>query len=80
LSFPIEGLTFALDFPNKGTSTLRLLDKLDAVVCEAKGRVYLAKDGRMSAQMIRSTYPRIDEFSGYVDSSLCSDLWRRATS
>jgi FAD/FMN-containing dehydrogenase len=80
LSFPIEGLTFALDFPNKGTSTLRLLDKLDAVVREAKGRVYLAKDGRMSAQMIRSTYPRIEEFSGYVDSSLCSDLWRRVTS
>jgi FAD/FMN-containing dehydrogenase len=78
LSFPIEGLTFALDFPNKGASTLRLLEKLDAVVREAKGRVYLAKDGRMSAQMIRSTYPRIEEFAAYADSTFCSDLWRRA--
>jgi FAD/FMN-containing dehydrogenase len=80
LSFPIEGLTFALDFPNRGASTLRLLQRLDNVVREAKGRVYLAKDSHMSAQMIHSTYPRIEEFAGYVDTLFCSDFWRRATS
>ena len=80
LSFPIEGLTFALDFPNRGASTLRLLERLDTVVREAKGRVYLAKDSHMSAQMIHSTYSRIEEFAGYIDSLFCSDLWRRATS
>ena len=79
LSFPIEGLTFALDFPNKGLSTLRLLERLDAVVREAKGRIYLAKDGRMSAQMIHANYPRMEEFAAHVDRAFCSDLWKRAT-
>jgi L-gulonolactone oxidase len=78
LSFPVAGLTFALDFPNKGVSTLQLLERLDAVVREAKGRIYLAKDGRMSSQMIHSTYPRIEEFVAYTDPVFCSDLWRRA--
>ena len=80
LSFPIEGLTFALDFANRGESTLRLLERFDNVVHEAKGRVYFAKDGHMSAQMIHSTYPRIKEFARYVDTLFCSDFWRRATS
>ena len=78
LSFPMEGLTFALDFPNKGLSTLRLLERLDAVTREAKGRVYLAKDSRMSAQMIHSIYPRMEEFAAHVDPAFCSDLWKRA--
>jgi FAD/FMN-containing dehydrogenase len=79
LSFPVEGLTFALDFPNKGRPTLRLLERLDAVVREAKGRVYLAKDGHMSTQTIHALYPRMGEFAAHVDSAFCSDLWKRAT-
>jgi len=74
----MEGLTFALDFSNKGLSTLRLLERLDAVVREAKGRIYLAKDGRMSTQMIHAIYPRMREFAVHVDSAFCSDLWKRA--
>jgi hypothetical protein len=75
----MEGLTLALDFPNKGQSTLTLLECLDAAVQEAKGRLYLAKDGRMSAKMMRSTYPQIGEFAAQIDPAFFSDLWKRAT-
>lgn len=47
MSFPMEGYTLALDFPVK-LSVFRLLDELDAVVADHGGRVYLAKDARMS--------------------------------
>ena len=79
LSFPMEGLTFALDFPNQGLPTLRLLERLDAVVREAGGRLYLAKDSRMSARMILSSYAHMEEFAAYIDPAFCSDLWKRAT-
>ena len=79
LSFPIEGLTLALDFPNKGLSTLRLLERLDGLVRESGGRLYLAKDSRTPARMIRASYPRMEEFAAYVDPAFCSDLWKRAS-
>jgi hypothetical protein len=48
LSFPGEGVTLALDFP-RCDAALALLDRLDAMVEEAGGRLYPAKDARMSA-------------------------------
>jgi FAD/FMN-containing dehydrogenase len=78
LSFPMEGLTLALDFANKGDPTLTLFERLDALVREAKGRLYLAKDSRMSGPMIRSTYPQIEAFGEHIDPAFCSDLWKRA--
>ena len=32
LSFPKHGVTLALDFPNRGTKTLKLLNELDHIV------------------------------------------------
>jgi FAD/FMN-containing dehydrogenase len=46
LSFPQEGYTLALDFPMK-SSTLGLFERLDAMVTEHGGRIYLTKDVRM---------------------------------
>jgi L-gulonolactone oxidase len=77
LSFPIEGTTLALDFPNKGASTLALLDRLDAVVKEAGGRLYPAKDGRLPATMFRQGHRRLAEFTGHVDPAFSSSFWRR---
>jgi integrase len=37
LSFPMPGVTLALDFPNRGEQTHRLMSQLDAIVREAKG-------------------------------------------
>ena len=77
LSFPMEGVTLALDFPNKGTKTTALLDRLDAIVKEAKGRLYPAKDGRMSPEMFRLGFPDWEDFAKHVDPNFSSHFWRR---
>ena len=47
MSFPMEGITLALDFRNQGDKTLKLFSRLDKIVSEAKGRLYIAKDTRL---------------------------------
>jgi FAD/FMN-containing dehydrogenase len=77
LSFPQAGITLALDFPNRGQTTLRLFDRLDAIVRAAKGRLYPAKDSRMSAEDFRNGYPGLKDFLPHVDPSFSSDFWKR---
>lgn len=77
LSFPREGTTLALDFPNKGEVTLRALAYLDQIVLAAGGRLYPAKDGRMPGEMFRAGYPELTDFSKHVDHAFSSDFWRR---
>lgn len=61
LSFPMPGYTLALDFP-AGEANLALLDRLDAIVAECGGRLYLAKDARATAAAFQKGYPRLAEF------------------
>lgn len=77
LSFPIPGTTLALDFANRGPSTLALLDKLDAIVREAGGRLYPAKDGRLPPAMFRAGYRTLDQFTPHMDPGMSSTFWRR---
>ncbi|MEY4363886.1 MAG: hypothetical protein RLZZ24_1238 [Pseudomonadota bacterium] len=77
LSFPMPGVTLALDFPNLGDATLALLDALDAVVREAGGRVYAAKDARMSRAMFEAGYPSLNAFMQFRDPGLSSAMSRR---
>jgi FAD/FMN-containing dehydrogenase len=77
LSFPREGITLALDFPNRGARLGRLFTALDSIVSSAGGRLYPAKDGRMPGTLFRSGYPRWSEFSRYIDPMCCSTFWRR---
>ena len=77
LSFPKAGITLALDFPNRGQSTLRLFDRLDAIVRAAKGRLYPAKDSRMSGEDFRNGYAGLKDFMPQVDPAFCSDFWKR---
>lgn len=79
LSFPREGVTLALDFPNTGARLQRLFETLDRIVSEAGGTLYPAKDGRMPGALFRSGYPRWQEFSHYIDPSSSSSFWRRVT-
>jgi len=61
LSFPIEGYSLALDFKiEKGL--FELLDRLDTIVCEYDGRIYLTKDVRVSKETFESGYAHIDKF------------------
>ena len=57
LSFPAPGVTLALDFANKGQPLFDLLERLDAIVMDAGGRVYLGKDARLSRESFQRMYP-----------------------
>lgn len=77
LSFAMPGTTLALDFPNRGSRTLALFDRLNAVVREARGRLYPAKDACMPADLFAVGYPRLPEFLRYRDAKLSSAMSRR---
>lgn len=79
LSFPKPGVTLAIDYPNRGPRTLALLDELDAITRRAGGRVYPAKDARMSAASFQAYYPQWSELEKYRDPAFSSSFWRRVT-
>ncbi len=81
LSFPTAGWTLAVDIP-VSAGLDGLLRRLDAMVLDAGGRVYLAKDSRLPATTLAAMYPRLDEFRqcrAEVDPTgrFASDLSRR---
>ena len=80
LSFPRPGVTVALDFPNDGERVFALLDALEAIVAEAGGALYPAKDARMSPRTFAAGYPRAAEFERHVDPAFSSSFWRRVRS
>lgn len=61
LSFPMAGYTLAVDFP-VSASLPALIERLDAIVLEAGGRVYLAKDSFLNTQKFRQFYPSWENF------------------
>ena len=79
LSFPRPGITLALDFANRGESTLALFRDLDSIVRTAHGAWYPAKDARMSPEDFRASYPALDRFLPHVDPAFTSDFWKRMT-
>lgn len=77
LSFPMPGTTLALDFPNGGERTLKLFDRLNAIVREVGGRLYPAKDACMPRELLERGYPRLAEFLRFRDPGLSSAMSRR---
>ncbi len=82
LSFPIEGWTLAIDIPGRAPGLAAALDRADLLVASAGGRVYLAKDARMSPERLAAMYPELPRFlevRARVDphERLRSDLSRR---
>ena len=61
LSFPIPGWNVCVDFPIK-PGVGELLGELDRRVLQFGGRVYTAKDSRVTAETFHAMYPRIDEW------------------
>ncbi|MGZ4631541.1 MAG: FAD-binding protein [Actinomycetes bacterium] len=57
LSFPRPGWTLAVDVPADVPGLARTLDQLDDLVAASGGRLYLAKDARMSPETFAHTYP-----------------------
>lgn len=79
LSFPRPGVTLALDFPNRRKHIGKLFTRLDAIVREANGRLYPAKDAHMEPSDFRRAYPRWEELEALRDPSLNSRFWQRVT-
>ena len=81
LSFPISGWNICVDFPIK-PGLHEFLSGLDARILKFGGRVYTAKDSRVSAETFHAMYPRIGEWidlrrSVDPDGVFTSDLGRR---
>ncbi|HEX3380867.1 MAG TPA: FAD-binding oxidoreductase [Paraburkholderia sp.] len=79
LSFPLEGTSLALDFPQRDTSNRKLFERLDAIVRESGGRMYPAKDAHMSGEDFRASYPRWEQVEALRDPALLSRFWERTT-
>lgn len=62
LSYLSPGHTLALDIPYQPGKTENLAHKLDRILLEHGGRLYLAKDAIMNAKTFRAMYPRVPEF------------------
>jgi FAD/FMN-containing dehydrogenase len=79
LSFPLHGVSLALDFPHRESLKANLFDKLDNRVHEAGGRLYPAKDAHISATHFRQAYPDWEKIEALRDRQLLSKFWQRVT-
>ena len=61
LGFPLSGHALSLDLA-ASDGIVEFAQKLDEIVWEFGGRVYLAKDATLSAPALRKMVPRLDEF------------------
>ncbi|WFB35081.1 FAD-binding oxidoreductase [Kiritimatiellota bacterium B12222] len=77
LSFARAGVTLAMDFPNRGPKTLKLMNELDEVVRQAGGALYPAKDARMNPEDFKMAYPALNTFTEKIDPAFSSSFWRR---
>lgn len=82
LSFPTRGTTLALDFANVGQPLFDMMDRLDEIVVDVGGRVYLGKDARLSRDSFRRMYPEWQKWKAVRDEwdpdhLFQSDLGRR---
>jgi len=65
LSFPMEGYTLAVDFPNRAEAR-ELIKRLEDMTVAAGGRLYFAKDGLARGTDVLGMYPELG-------------LWRKET-
>ena len=61
LSFPTEGYTLALDFKASETA-IKTVKKLEDMVVEMGGRLYLTKDALMQESTFKATYSNWEKF------------------
>ncbi|MGB3147255.1 MAG: FAD-binding oxidoreductase [Paracoccaceae bacterium] len=81
LSFPMEGYTLAVDFPNRDAAR-SLITRLEAMTVQAGGRLYFAKDSLASGPSMAAMYPELDAWRQTVakadpEGRLATDLTRR---
>ncbi len=81
MSFPMEGYTLAVDFPNRARAR-GLVQSLENDVLSAGGRLYLAKDALAAPEAIRKMYPELGDWAVAAakadpDGHLETDMSRR---
>lgn len=81
LSFPMPGVTLALDIRNSG-DVQALFDQMEQITVAGGGRLYAAKDSLASAEGFASGYPELGKFRDITnaidpDRDLSTDLTRR---
>lgn len=79
MSFPMPGVSLALDFPQQQRLQSGLFRRLDQIVRGAGGRLYPAKDAHMSGDDFRAFYPAWQQVDALRDPSLLSLFWKRVT-
>jgi len=79
MSFPTPGVMLALDFPIRKEVSFDLVDRLARITLEHGGRMYSAKDARMTPEQFQAFYPQWNEFARYVDPGFDSAFWQRVT-
>ena len=79
MSFPQPGITLALDFPIKPDVSFALVDRLARMTLDYGGKLYPAKDARMTPQQFQTSYPQWQQFARYKDPLLTSSFWERVT-
>ncbi len=79
MSFPQPGITLALDIAIVPGVTFPLFDRLAEMTRELGGRLYPAKDARMTGPQFRAFYPQWREFAQYRDPAFTSAFWERVT-
>ena len=67
MSFPMEGYTLAIDFPNRSGAEA-LIAELEEITEKAGGRVYLAKDATLDPSHLAKMYPDVTKFAKLVSS------------
>ncbi len=77
LSFPRPGVTLAIDFANRGQSTVSLFRDLERIVLDLGGALYPAKDALMSTEALRRLTDDWDAFHAERDPGIGSDFARR---
>jgi FAD/FMN-containing dehydrogenase len=79
LSFPLAGVSLALDFPQRPANNRKLFEQMDRIVRDAGGRLYPAKDAHMSGADFRRCYPAWRRVEELRDPALLSRFWQRVT-
>lgn len=79
MSFPMPGVSLALDFPQHQSLGSGLFRRLDRIVRIAGGRLYPAKDAHMSGEDFRAFYPAWQQVDAVRDPALLSMFWKRVT-
>ncbi len=79
MSFPQPGVMLALDFPIRPDVSFDLIDRLGQITLEHGGRMYSAKDARMTAEQYQASYPQWRDFVPYIDPRFGSAFWERVT-